>query len=245
MGYVDLHSHVLPRVDDGPPDLVQSLAMLRGLASLGFEEICATPHQRAGLFLPDSEAIAAVVTEVREALVTAGLPLTVRVGAENYWDEVFFQRFRDDAIPTYAIGPGGSHARPFLFEIPGAEIPPRLEELLFGFARRGLLPVLAHPERTLLADDIDRCRELARRCALVADLGALGGKHGWRPDRRARRLAEAGLIHAAASDAHRTDDVAEAAAGLRWIEKHLGADGVRRLLDENPRRILGGDLPEA
>ena len=101
MSFVDLHSHVLFGIDDGAPDETTSRDLLAGLASVGFTEVCATPHQKAGQYLPDL----ALIRE-RFAVVSGwqGLP-RLRLAAENMWDDVFQGRVRSGLIPAYDDGP--------------------------------------------------------------------------------------------------------------------------------------------
>lgn len=240
MGFVDLHSHILPGLDDGAPDQTASLAMIRGLAALGFDTICATPHQRAGLFLPGLDAIRQAHAATAASARDAGVPAGIRLGAENMWDEVFYERVRDQRVPGYDGGAA------FLFELPVDALPAALEEQVFRIRMSGTLPVLAHPERYRpLWKDADLVARLAARCALVVDLGAVAGYHGRREAKMARHLLRAGMAHAAASDAHAPEDVRVAAEGMAWIRKKLGPAAVTRLLDEHPRRILAGEHPEA
>lgn len=237
MGYIDLHSHVLPALDDGAVDEEASRAMLAGLARLGFETVAATPHQKAGQFLPSLDAIGAAFEGARA--VAGGLGMRLALAAENYWDDVLFERWRAGTIPSYDGG------RAFLFEIPTEELPLRFEDTLFQMAVGGKLPVMAHPERYRpFWEDTDRLARLGRQVALVVDLGAVGGYHGWTVSRAARRLCADRIAHAAASDVHAPSDAAAAAGGIAWIKKKLGPAAARRLLDENPRAILGGDLPD-
>jgi protein-tyrosine phosphatase len=239
-GYVDLHSHVLPGLDDGARDLAESMAMLGLLQKVGFEEVNATPHQKVGSWVPSAEAIATGHARVVDGLRQAGTPLVVETAAENMWDSLFFERCRDLSWPRY------HGARAFLFEIPPDATPVQLEETLFQIRLKGVLPVLAHPERyASLCQDAARLERLAKQVALMVDLGALGGMHGFFESRRARKLCEQGLAVACASDAHGPEDVTSAAQGIAWIRKRLGEAAVTRLLADNPRRLLAGELPEA
>jgi protein-tyrosine phosphatase len=235
MGFVDLHSHVLPALDDGATDLSESDTMLRGLISMGYDIVCATPHQKANQFLPEISDIRAA-----HAATRARHPkIDLRLAAENYWDDVFFSRIPDLGFPRY------DDKTAFLFEIPPPAVPVAMTETLFRLASRGLLPVMAHPERyTPYWDDLDALADLGQRTALVVDLGAISGHHGWRVGRMARRLVKERLAHAAASDVHTPGDLRAAGEGIAWIKKKLGPEAVTRLLDENPRRILAGELPD-
>jgi protein-tyrosine phosphatase len=237
MGYVDLHSHVLFGLDDGAPDRSTSIAMLDALASLGVSEQCATPHQKAGQYLPAWEIVEQTFSELTAERRPAHP--TLRLAAENMWDDVFYQRATDDRVPGYR------ETSAFLVELPPPLLPPGLVDRLFKFRRDGKVPVLAHPERYhALWDDDELARSLRRHCAFVIDLPALGGFHGRREAKAARHLVEAGLAAAVATDAHRVGDVQQALAGLQWIDKQLGPAAVARLFDHAPRAILAGELPD-
>ena len=237
MGFVDLHSHVLAGIDDGAPDLATSMAMLEALGAIGFSEVCATPHQKSGQFLPTAEQIEQAYAATSGAR-RAPMP-TLHLAAENMWDDVFFERSQRDAVPSYDRGSA------FLFELRPPQLPVGIFDHLFKLRAAGKVPVLAHPERYVpLWDDDALAERLASVCAFVVDLPAIAGYHGKRESKQARHLLELGLVRAAASDAHNPGDAKQAAEGLAWIEKKLGARAVTRLCDEHPRAILAGELPE-
>ena len=215
----------------------ESLEVIAALAKLGFSTICATPHQRADMFMPARESIDTAYARVGAALPT-GSP-TLNLGAENFWDEVLADRLPRGEQPTYTGG------RAFLFEIPVGMWPARLVETLFAARLRGTLPVMAHPERySTLWNQPDRVAAIARTAALVIDLAALDGAHGENEKRMSRLLVDEGIAHAGASDSHRIEDVKLAAAGIAWIKKRHGQARVDRMLDVAPRMILTGELPE-
>jgi protein-tyrosine phosphatase len=234
--FVDLHSHVLPGLDDGARTLDDGLQMLRALADLGFSTVCATPHQKADRFTANEATRLTALADLRSAAAVDLPGMTLVLGAENYWDDWFYERSRDLSHPAYE----GGHA--FLVEVVPGAAPPRLEEHLFQLRLKGMLPVLAHPERYPdLIKDWPRLTRVARVAALVVDLPALGELFGSGP---ARKLCSSGLCHAAASDIHSPSDKSMIARGMAWIEKKLGAEALERLVAHNPRRILNGELPE-
>jgi protein-tyrosine phosphatase len=196
-----------------------------------------TPHQKAAQYLPDWDRIEQTLAQ----LETVRKPThpTLRLGAENMWDDVFYRRAADNTIPGYR------GTRAFLVEIPPPLMPPAMIEQLFKFRMAGLLPVLAHPERYhALWEDDDLARKLRAQCAFVIDLGAIAGFHGRRETKAARHLLEIGLATAVATDLHQLGDLQQAAAGLAWIDKKLGHAAVTRLFDHAPRTILSGELPD-
>jgi len=236
--YTDLHCHILPGLDDGAPDLATSMEMLRSLTDLGFTEICATPHQRHGLFIPTEKAIAHALAEFTREAKKSQPELRMRLGAENYWDEILMERLRKHTVPCY------EGRRAFLFEVNPVLLPPHLDEALFEIRLGGCLPVMAHPERYLpVQRELEFAETMAKQAAMVVDLEALAGGHSRAETRTARQLVENGLAHAVASDMHSPDTMDAIASGIAWIGKRLGPSGTSRLLEENPRRILGGELP--
>ncbi len=235
--FVDLHSHVLPGLDDGVRTLAEGLGLIAALAELGFSTVCATPHQRADMYLPTQPAIVEAYAQVIAAL-PASAP-TLYLGAENFWDEVLADRLPKGGQPTY------TGQRAFLFEIPVMQWPSRLIETLFNVRMGGTLPVMAHPERYVaLWNAPDRVETLSRTVALVVDLAALVGDHGENEQKAARQLVDAGLAHAVASDAHSLSDIPKVAAGIAYIRKRHGEPRVKKLLADGPRQILSGELPE-
>jgi protein-tyrosine phosphatase len=236
--YIDLHCHLLPGLDDGAPDLATSMEMLQTLVDLGFAEICATPHQRNGLFIPTAEAIARALDEFQSEAKKHHPSVRIRLGAENFWDEILIERLRKHTVPCY------DGRRAFLFEVNPVLAPPHLEEALFEIRLGGCLPVMAHPERYLSVQrDAKFAETMGKQAAMVVDLEALAGGHNRAETKTARKLVEDGIAHAVASDMHSPDTMDSVSDGIEWIRKHVGSAGLTRLLEENPRRILGGELP--
>ncbi|MCC6749714.1 MAG: hypothetical protein IT371_18760 [Deltaproteobacteria bacterium] len=239
-GRIDLHCHVLPGLDDGPAELEAAVALARGLETLGFDVIHPTPHQKARAWAPTREEREGAADLLRQELAASEAKIRIAPpGGENMWDELFLSRWEDFSFPCYE----GDKA--LLVEISPVGSPPQLLSRLFDLQIKGRLPVLAHVERYLdLMKDDERVEQLGSKAALLVNLTTLGGQGGWRLRSRARKLTQRGLIHAAATDAHSTDDLAAAAAGIDWIRHHLGEEGVARLLVEGPKAILAGELPQ-
>lgn len=238
MGFVDLHSHVLYGLDDGAPDEPTALALLDGLAQLGVTDQCLTPHQKASQYLPAWDRIEATYAKVSE--IRLPHHPTLRLGAENMWDDVFYQRIVENTVPHYR------DTAAFLVEIPPPLMPPGMLDQLFKWRMAGKVPVLAHPERYhALWDNDELAAQLRNHCAFLIDLGALGGFHGRREMKAARHLMEKGLATAVATDAHHIGDLQQAAEGMRWIEKKFGHATLVRLFDHAPRAILAGELPDS
>jgi len=237
---VDLHCHFIAGIDDGAPSESEGIAMLRALGQAGFERVVATPHMRPGMFENTREELTAAFERMQTLLAAeTGLP-EVGLSSEHYFDDIVYQRLlAGEGLPY----PGG---RAVLLEFYGVDFPPVVVERLFDLRRRGVRPVIAHPERYRYVwknpDALERLVDSG--VATLLDAAALIGKYGREPQRCAEMLLERELYHAACSDAHRTADVAEVTQGIRRIAELYGDEEVEFLLSDGPRQILEGKLPE-
>lgn len=238
VGYVDLHSHYVPDVDDGVRSTEEGVLLLRRLGELGFETVVATPHMRPGMFDNDRPQLEAAFAKF-EAHVLASAPgLPARQLASEHWfDDVTFERLLAGAGLPY---PGG---RAVLVEMNPTAFPLRLPERLADLRRRGLVPVIAHPERYQPVwndrDEVDALLDVG--ACLLLDICALVGKYGSQPQRVAEKLVEEDAYEAACSDAHRPADADAVEKAITRLEKLVGKPEAKRLLDEGPRRILAGE----
>jgi protein-tyrosine phosphatase len=235
-GFVDLHCHWIPGVDDGVENVDDGVALLRALAGLGFSRVVATPHMRPGLFDNTAKGLREAFERTQAALAALG-DLPVReLSSEHFFDDVVFRRLlAGEGLPY----PGGAAV---LIEFHDGNLPLRLEQLLAQLRERGLTPVVAHPERYRVIWErpalLDRL--LDSGAVALLDTAALVGKYGRMPQRCAERLLEGGSYHAACSDAHRARDVAEVARGIDVIRRRYGDAEVDVLFRTGPLEILSG-----
>jgi protein-tyrosine phosphatase len=236
---VDLHCHFVPGIDDGAPTAADGVAMLERLRAIGFDTVIATPHMRPGMFDNRREDLEAAFARFAGPLTDrAGLP-RLELSSEHYFDEVVFKRLLEGSALPY---PG---ARAALLEFYEIDFPPAIEQRLFDLRVRRILPVIAHPERYRCLWTSPEILERLVECgsAALLDTAALIGKYGKRPQRCAEELLERGLYHAACSDAHRPDDVAQVAEGMKWIAQHYGQEELEFLYREGPAQLLSGTVP--
>lgn len=237
---IDLHTHVLPGIDDGPPDLAGSVAMLETAAGDGTRLMVATPHVHPGHPAVVPEEIAERVAEVNDAAERHGLHLSVVPGGEV--DLATALELDDAQLRHVTIGGAGGA---LLVETPHGDLPPHFERLLAALRERGFDIVLAHPElnRELREDD--------RRVEALVESGVLlqvTARSLRRPRRSSSRRAAlgwlgAGLVHAIASDAHASDwrppllasEVGAVRAGRPELARALEAATVA-----GPEAILAG-----
>ncbi len=235
-GYIDLHCHLLPAVDDGAKSLEESLSMARALAAAGYSDVAPSPH--AWPENPDAAAIAARRAELGEKLAGEGIPIALHPNAENRFEPELFERIqRGDAR---AMGAG----RYLLVEAPFEAPLPKLLDLVFRLKVAGFTPLVAHPERCFeFRERPERARQAVEGGAhLQMELGALINRYGPDSRRWAERFLGEGLYAVAATDLHGP------VGAERWIpeaiealRKRAGDRAVSRLLRDNPGRALRGE----
>ena len=214
--------------------------MLEGLYALGFSMVVATPHMRPGMFDNRREDLISAFARMEPRVKARTSVPEVGLSSEHYFDDVVYERLIAGAALPY---PGG---RAVLLEFWGNEFPDIVVHRLFDLRQRGLLPVIAHPERYRCfwrAPDVLE-RLVDSGVAALLDTAALVGKYGREPKQAAEELFERGLYHAACSDAHRTADLALVEQGMHFISKSYGEDEIEFLFERGPKAILAGERAE-
>lgn len=164
---IDLHSHILPGLDDGSPDLAMSLEMARLAVADGTTHMACTPHVMPGVYENATPNIAEAVQALELELHRAAIPLTLYVGADVHLAPDLPDRLRLGTVPTL------NGSRYFLFEPPHHILPPRLEDFAARLIGAGFVPILTHPERLTWIkanyDVIERLNTLGCLIQLTAD----------------------------------------------------------------------------
>ena len=232
---IDLHSHILPGVDDGARTLAEARELARLAVADGVEAIAATPHVRAD-FPTTAEVMEEGVAELRADFHEEGIPLQVLHGGEI--DIGLLWAIPPEELARLTIAQTGRYV---LLEFPYRRWPLALDSAVSGLVRRGITPLLAHPERNPEVQDRPaRVEALVAAGALVQVTGAsLDGRLGRASQSTAKRLLELGLVHTLASDAH-GPHIRE--GGLAASAEAVGDDGLARYLTrEAPAAIVAGE----
>jgi protein-tyrosine phosphatase len=195
---IDLHTHVLPGLDDGARSLDESLAMLGEMEAEGVRVVAATPHFRFDY--PTTPAdMGSALRDVRAAAREAGLAIEVIQGGEL--SLVFVDESGSEELAGFVLG---GRSGVLLVEFPYGDWPSFLERRVERLTELGFTPVLAHPERNArVADEPSLLRDAVAAGAFVQlTAGSVEGRFGRRTAKCARALLDAGLAHVIASDAH-------------------------------------------
>lgn len=239
---IDLHSHILPGVDDGVQTEEEAVEFARAAAADGVETIVATPHCREGTWLNDRPRVLDAVARLQLRLGAEGIPLRIEPGAEVHLCPELVQRVGDGRAPTL-----GDNGRTLLLELSLSQYPVELENLVFQLKLAGIEVLFAHPERIrYFRDDVRRYESVVRMGAYgQITTGSVLGVFGGEVREFTEELSRKGLAHVLASDAHnlrgRPPVLSRALAALApWV----GADRARAMVTSAPAALLAGREPE-
>lgn len=239
-GYVDIHNHILPGLDDGPRIMSESLLLARAMVAVGYDTVVATPHTFEGK--PAPSLIYERLQELQQELNRHSVPLTLLPGSEPHIEPDLINTLEKGELQTL------NNTKYFLIELPFSQpLPPYTEQLLFELTIKGYRPIIPHPERAeALLQDLKLLHRLHSAGALFqVTWGALTGWLGPQAEKLARYLLANNLAHLWATDAHnatsRLLSVKKAATALDAIS---GLGTATQMLTTRPRLLLA-DQPLA
>lgn len=137
----DMHSHLLPGIDDGSPDIATSIRLIRGMSELGYTHLVTTPHIMGDMYRNTPAIIMEKLELVRDAVKEAGIEITIDAAAEYFLDE-HVENLLSKNEPLLTV-----HGKMVLIEFSLAYPPHSLKDILFQLQMQGYQPIIAHPER--------------------------------------------------------------------------------------------------
>lgn len=219
--YADVHSHLIPGIDDGSSSIEESMAMIRGLHELGYRKLVTTPHVMSDAYRNSPETIRGGLEKLRTAIKVEGLDLQIEAAAEYYLDDGFAATMEQKELLTF-----GGDMRYILVETSYVARPMVMNEVIFGLLTKGYRPVLAHPERYQYlwgVDAVEEVRTFKNRGMLTqVNLTSFGGRYSKQATTIARDLAHEGLIDFIGTDLHRPqqlDTVTKTLAGSKELRQ--------------------------
>lgn len=238
---IDLHSHILPEIDDGATSMEVSLAMARMAVADGTTVLACTPHIYPGMYMNDSAGIHAARDALQAELDRRGIALRLVVGADAHLVPELLEGLESGRVPTL------HGSRYFLLEPSHHVAPPGFEDAVLRIMAAGYVPVVTHPERlSWVETHYDTFVRLARRGVwMQLTAGAIAGKFGKRARWWSQRFLGDGMVHIVASDAHGTGRRSPVMSDAIPLMRRLaGDDEVRQMLVHRPQAILDDSEPE-
>lgn len=225
---VDIHSHLIPGIDDGARSMDESIAMLAKFESLGYKKVITTPHILQDYYKNTPEIILSGLDQLRNTATKIGLTIQIDAAAEYYYDDSFFSKLTNgEEILTF----GDNYV---LFEFSFIDRPSGVDKLFFELLSRGYKPVVAHFERYLfLNGDISLAKEWREKGVRIQlNLNSLTDHYGPIVKEQARKLIDSEQIDFVGTDCHRMQH-------LLLLENNLKDPYLHKILKLN---LLNHDL---
>ncbi|MEW7278481.1 CpsB/CapC family capsule biosynthesis tyrosine phosphatase [Aquimarina sp. 2201CG1-2-11] len=216
-GYVDIHSHLLPGIDDGVKTAYQSAYILERFENLGVKKIITTPHVMNDIWPNTSQTITSKLSELKEIISSLGIKnIEIQASAEYMMDDLFYKRLKSkDILPI--------HKNYILVEMSTFNPPISLNEILFEIKLAGYTPILAHPERyTFYQNDLKKYDELKESgFQFQLNLLSLTGYYGEEIKAFSKKLVNLGYIDYTGTDIHNYHqlEVLEKGIDFKFIKK--------------------------
>lgn len=195
---VDMHSHLLPGLDDGAQNLEESLVLVRNLVELGYKKLIMTPHIMGDFYKNSEETIRPAFEKLSKAVMEEGLTIQLAFAAEYYLDEWFMKKL-DDNEPLLTFGNNN-----ILVETSYMNRPNNLDELLFKLQSKGYKPIIAHPERYVyLYADFEEYKKIYEKGVLYqVNINSLTGYYSPRAKKIAEKLIKNNMVELLGTDCH-------------------------------------------
>jgi len=198
----DLHSHLIPGIDDGSKSMEESLLLLKGIEALGYEKVITTPHIMFDAYKNTPKIIKDGLVFLRKAAKSEGINMEIEAAAEYYLDEGFYDHLHSNDVMSIK-------EKYILFETSYVSKPLQLEEMIFEIGTAGYIPLMAHPERYRYIKDplseYARFKELG--VMFQVNLNSFGGHYGKSAKHLADFLSKEGMIDFLGSDVHHKKQV--------------------------------------
>lgn len=234
---IDIHTHILPGIDDGARNMQDALMMAEMAVESGVHTIVATPHCNIPGYYDNyfSPFLYEQLLRFRKRLDREGIPLRVFSGMEIFTTEDVLEKIEEGRmIPM-------NHSRYYLMEFPFDIMPEDMEERLLRVLETKRVPVIAHPERYYCIQDMPQqlYRLLMKGCITQCNKGSFFGMFGRTAQKTAELFMDYGFVHMVASDAHspyeRTTFMGEI---KEYLEQKYSFAYAKKVLYDNPKRII-------
>ncbi|MBC8313052.1 MAG: phosphoesterase [Candidatus Cloacimonetes bacterium] len=234
---IDIHSHILPGLDDGAENFEQSFEILNELINQGVKEVIVTPHIISGSYDNNRKTIDEKFDELSAKIVKNKLQIKIHKGAEIYFEPNLIEKVKREKLSLA----GSSY---ILVESDLQRFPNNFFETLFEFQFEDFIPILAHAERYFqFINNFDFLLDIANRGILIqTNCGCLLGDYGEKIQVLTHKMLEVGCIHFVASDVH---NLAKRPilmdAAYQYLSEKYSENLAELLMYENPKKVINNE----
>lgn len=235
---IDVHTHILPGIDDGSKDIEETFKILREACEAGFSDVFATSHYIEGEYEFNKTDREYIIEAIMEKVADEGLDITIHNGAEGYISNELPNLIREEVVPTLG------ESRYVLFELPLRAKVMYTNEVINKLIQMKLIPIIAHPERyELIQDEPSIAIEWVEEGALLqSNYGSIIGRYGMTAKETLLKLLDANAVHFLGTDNHRSNSIYTRMEEIKKeFRRKIGRDKFYELSETNPRCILNNE----
>ena len=232
---IDMHSHILPNIDDGSRSMEETYNLIKEANKAGFEAIVATPHYIEGYYETDAIENQKIFDEVYENVQKEYIKLKMYLANEIYLSDNIIKLIKENKANTI------NNTKYILFEMPLNAEPMNLYDVVYEILQQEFYPILAHPERySFIQKKPEIVYELIQKGVLMqANYASILGIYGKRAKKTVKILLKNNMIHLLGSDTHRENTIyTKMPIILKKLNKIIGEAKMQELTNTNPKLIL-------
>ena len=232
---IDIHSHILPNIDDGSRSIEETFNLIKEAKNVGFEAIVATSHYMEGYYETNAPEREVWVNAIYENLQAKNIDLKLYLGNEIYMTENMISLLEEGKASTI------NDTSYVLFELPMNAEPLNLYDIIYQMQQYKIVPILAHPERyTFVQKEPELVYDLIQKGVLMqANYGSIIGQYGEMAQMIVRKFYECNMIHLLGSDVHRQNTIyPKIPQILSEINSIIGEEKLEELTTINPKLVI-------
>lgn len=232
---IDIHSHLIPNVDDGAKSPEETIELIKEAREAGITDIILTPHYIINSYEQNAETLILLKDKLQQIINSENIKVNLHIGMEVYITDNLVEILKQNKILTLA---GSKY---LLMELPLNTNVQYLDMVIFKLIEDNIIPIIAHPERyKFIQEDPSKVRELIESgCLIQSNIGSILGIYGKKAKKTIKYLLKNDLINFIATDTHRKNTIYPLLEkGIKKIEKITGKEKAEELTNLNAQKIL-------
>lgn len=232
---IDIHTHILPNIDDGSRSIEETFNLIKEAQNVGFEAIVSTSHYMEGYYETNTPEREVWINAIYENLKTKNIHMNLYLGNEIYMSENMISLLEEGKASTI------NNTSYVLFEMPLNAEPLNLYDIIYEMQQYKIVPILAHPERyTFIQKEPELVYDLIQKGVLMqANYGSIIGQYGEKAQIIVQKFYENNMIHLLGSDVHRQNTIyPKIPQILSKLNIIIGEEKLKELTTTNPKLVL-------
>lgn len=232
---IDIHTHILPNIDNGSKSIEETFNLIREAKNAGFEAIVLTSHYKEGKYETDVPEREAWVNAIYENIRAKNIDMKIYLGNEIYMTKNIIKLLENEKAATI------NDTSYVLFELSLDKEPENLYEMIRKMQNDKIVPILAHPERyKFVQQDPELIYDLIQNGVLIqADYGSIIGQYGEKAKIMVKKLFQNNMVHMLGSNVHKQNTIyPKIPEILSKINEIVGEDKLKELTTTNPQLVL-------